>query len=757
MSDLRHQANYAVFFLAFTFWLLMPECLCLAESKNATSLGLNRENIQGAVQGTWNIEAASLTYDQTNQVYVAEGGVLLTSGDRIIQARWAMVDMQKRQAELRGGVFLQYGKNWLKGEHVLWNLDKETGWLDGGLVYFAGNQFYAQGKYITKSGPNQYELKDGFMTSCDPSNSDWKIKYDEMKINLDGFAWATHSSFWVRDIPVFYLPAISLPVQENRQSGFLLPWGGYSNLNGVEAEVPVYWAFREDMDATFYGRYMENRGWMSGIEYRVANPTWGEGIYLFNYLQDQASKEFLLEHGYPYQTSERYWARARHSFELPGGIEGRLDVDYVSDRNFLQEFTKGSVSYDASNRIFREFFGRGILDDNNSLTRESALYLDKHGESTLIGLDFRYWEQLEGSKNEFTLQRLPSLSFNVIPSWIDHTPLYYTLDSSMVDFWSLEGDKGQRLYVDPRVYYPMHWKNYLDIEPSFGVRASSYTVDWDNKSRDEWQGRLVPDVRVDMSTRLNRVYPVNVGDYVAIEHAIRPEIIYEYVPQPMQGDLPRFDRFDDDPSRNALRYGVTSFITGKEVRSDSEGNSVTSYRELARLEVFQLFNIEKPGTEYSFFDFNQNQGFTAVETRIDVMPRRYVMLSYDANVYSDDPDGYHQDVLLTLDDGKGQAVIFDYQFSKGDLPINELSAEFVLKTLPNLYVNTYHDYSFDQGQMYKQGYGIKYLHGCWALGLAYERENSEQRFIVSLDLLGLGNVMGSLGYKGNNSPSSSPF
>ncbi len=757
MRNLRRLAHRIVFFSAVALLLLFPEGSGLADSKSVATLGVNRENIQGAIQGPWNIEAASLTYDQASQVYTAEGAVRITSGDRVIQADWASVDMEKRQAELRGKVFLQYGKNWLKGEHVFWNLDKETGWLDGGLIYFAENQFYARGKSITKSGPNQYELKDGFMTSCDPDNSDWKIRYDEMKVNLDGFAWATQSSFWVKDVPVFYLPAVGLPVQENRQSGFLLPWGGYSNLNGADMEVPFYWAIRPDMDLTFYGRYMSERGWMSGAEYRINNPTWGEGIWLFNYLQDQAGKQFLSDQGYPYQTNERYWARARHSFDLPGDIEGRLDVDYVSDRNFLQEFGKGSVSYDTSNTLFRESFGRGILDDKSSPTRESALYMDKHGESYLVGLDIRYWEQLVGSQNEFTLQRLPALSYSLIPSWVGTSPLYYTVDSSMVNYWSNEADKGQRLDLTPRLYYPMHWKNFLDIEPSIGVRSSGYSVDWQSGSWQQWQGRVAPDVQLDMSTRLNRVYPINFGDYVAVEHSIRPQITYQYVPDPLEGHLPRFDRYDDDPFRNALKYGVTSFLTGKEVRQDSEGNSVTNYREFFRMEVYELFNIEKPGTEDSFFDFNENQGFTTVGTRIDVMPKRFIMLSYDANVYSDDPEGRRQDFLVTLDNGKGQTVRFDYEFSKGDIPINEFSAELVLKTLPNLYLNTYHDYSFDQGQMYKQGYGVKYLHGCWALGVAYERENSDQQVIVSLNLLGLGNVLGSVGYKGGDSSSGSPF
>lgn len=715
-----------------------------ANAQSVSTFGLERDTLMGALQGTWKIEAASISYDQANDTYEAEGNVRVSSMDRLIRADWARVDMEKRQAELRGGVVIQFGKNWLKGDHVIWNLDKETGWVDGGTVYFAENQLYAQSRYLAKVGPTQYTLKEGYLTGCDPEQPDWKVRFDEMKVDLEGVAWASHSSFWVRNVPVLYSPLAVLPVEQKRRTGFLIPWGGYSDLSGFDVEVPFYWAMREDMDATFYGRYLEKRGFMSGIEYRISNRTWGEGVWQFNYLHDNADKSFLERKGYPFQTEDRYWLRARHSIELPYEIEGKINLDFVSDRNFLREFTSGSVSFDSSNAVFRDVFGRGILDDYTSLTRESSIYLEKRWESTLLSLDTRYWQQLDTSIDEFTLQRLPALSFVSLPNHIENTPLYYSWQSSVVNYWRKEGDRGGRLDLYPRVYYPMHWQNYLDFEPSLGLRSTSYYVDWQSDSHDQMQSRLFSDVRLDLSTRLNRVYPVDFGDYVAVEHAIRPEVRYVYVPEPIQGELPLFDRLDENQARHQLRYGFSTFLTAKENRRDREGNLATYYRELARLQIFQLFNLEDPPKRDSLFEFGEEQGFTSVGMRLDIMPKRYITLSYDSNLYSDSPNDHRQDFLLTLDSGRGHALILDYQYRKGQ-PVNELTTQLIMKTLPNLYLSTYHDYSFDQGEMYKQGYGFRYLHGCWSIGVAYERESGDNRVIVSLNLLGLGNVVGSFG------------
>ncbi len=62
-------------------------------------------------------------YDQEKQIYEAEGNVKISSKDRMIEAEYASVNNQTRQADLNGKVTVQYGRNWVKGEHIIWNLD----------------------------------------------------------------------------------------------------------------------------------------------------------------------------------------------------------------------------------------------------------------------------------------------------------------------------------------------------------------------------------------------------------------------------------------------------------------------------------------------------------------------------------------------------------------------------------------------------------------------------------------------------------
>lgn len=148
-----------------------------APPKSPFEEGLNAKTLVGPAQAEWSITADQLSYDEENGKYLAEGHVRIKSVDRIIEADWAELDSDSHKAELRGSVWLVLGRDWIKGEHVFWDLEGQTGWVDGGLAYFAQTNFYIQGARIAKTGTAEYELREGYVTSCDPNDSDWKIRY----------------------------------------------------------------------------------------------------------------------------------------------------------------------------------------------------------------------------------------------------------------------------------------------------------------------------------------------------------------------------------------------------------------------------------------------------------------------------------------------------------------------------------------------------------------------------------------------------
>ncbi len=705
----------------------------------------------GSSKLTWTIDADKVSHDEEKHVYEADGNVKISAQDRMIRADHASVNNETRVADLRGNATVEYGRNWIKGEHIIWNLDTETGWVDSGILFFAENNFFIQGKSISKLGPNEFELKEGFVTSCNPADPDWKIQFNSMTVTVGGTAWTRDASFWARGAPVAYWPLFGMPVETDRQTGFLFPWLGDGTITGYEMELPFFWAIRDDMDATFYAYYMQDRGLMGGIEYRIDNPVWGKGIFQFNFLQDLASPSFLAGIGYPFEAEDRFWFRSRYDVTLPWNIEAKVDLDFISDRNFLNEFTMGSPSSSTTDAIFRQYFGRGFLYDQTSVVRESTIYLEKRDESDLLSLDVRYWQNLAGGQDVITAQKLPAFSYMIIPTWIDGTPLYYTLDSSAVNYWRPEEATEQRLDVYPQVFYPLHWGNYLNVQSSVGFRTDSYALQLQDENSNDFTERTVPDGKVEMSTRLNKEYQVDFMDLKVVQHAIEPEVSYEYATQCLFGNqtTPLIDRLDQDQARNGVRYGFTTFFTGKEVNRDingnpildADGNPTTSYRELIRFRAFQFFNIEPPSVPDPMFE-TQNimqKGWSPVGLRLDFTPKKYITFSYAMDVdLNSQGQGGAQSIWMSLDSGTGQTLALSYQ-EIPNLAVNEFTVFTKIKVYKDIYLNSYQNYSL-AGIMFSQGYGIKYIRGCWGVGAGFQRQGTDNQFIVTLDLLGLGSM-----------------
>lgn len=734
MGKNRFMLRLHFFAISFALICLGPWPLCAQTSASTTS---KNRNFFSQGNAPWTIEAQRLYYDAINRIYQAEGDVRITSENKSIRADWAQVDLEKQEAQLAGSVSIRYGSDWLTGDKVLWHLDTETGWVDGGTVYFSENGFYVTGRNITKRGPDRYHVSRGTLTTCDPTAPDWSIAFTEMDITVDGLGWAKHGRFRLGKVPVFYLPFALFPVNRERQSGFLTPTFGTSSLHGPYVEIPFYWAWRQDMDWTFYANLMEKRGVMLGTEYRIHHEKMGEGIWLLNFLEDQADSSHLQNKGYPFQETDRYWLRARHTMNLPHHLEMFLDVDVVSDRNFLKEFKAGSVSRMETNRAFRQVSQREILNDETVTTRESNLYILRRWDSAVASVDVRYWNQLDRKLDETTLQHLPYVRADMTPSLLGLGSAYYTLGGSAVHYWRPEGETGLRTDVFPALAHPIQWFPYLALEPSLGLRSTLYQADKADKGA-AFESRWVPEARLAASTRLERVY--RPSDTLALQHVVRPDFSYVFIPDIDQDDLPHFDNLDRIGRQNTVLYGFSSFLTAKRTQTLPNGDPYAAYKEWARLGIHQAYLMEEPIPKPPI-ETQPGKRFSDILFSLDLTPERYLNLSYDVTYspYENRANLHNLSVWLTSLRGDSAQVTYRY---RQDMAVDEIIGNMHVQVHPSLSLYALYDYSFDKQESFKQTYGVQYRHGCWGIRLSYREEASEKEVSLALILVGLGRIGG---------------
>jgi len=111
------------------------------------------------------------------------------------------------------------------------------------------------------------------------------LEAEKIKINSEeewGEIW--NAKLRVADIPVFYIPYMTVPVSDKRKTGFLYPSFSTSTTNGFEVSAPYYWNIAPEYDLTFTPNYMTNRGLFTKTEFRYLAGEAQNGRLNFEYL-----------------------------------------------------------------------------------------------------------------------------------------------------------------------------------------------------------------------------------------------------------------------------------------------------------------------------------------------------------------------------------------------------------------------------------------------------------------------------------------
>ncbi len=204
------------------------------------------------------IVADNLAYDNDRDVYLAQGSVVITYGDSVLTAASVEYNRKNNLATAEGGVLLKMAEDSLQGDKIVVNVEDKTGTAYNSKAFYARNHFYIKGDKIEKTGESTYSIEQPVATTCDGDSPAWQLIGSKMKVTVEGYGWVTHARLVTKGTPVFYTPIIAFPAKTKRQTGFLLPHLAYSrDKDGVDVEIPFFWAINPQLDATLYSRYIE--------------------------------------------------------------------------------------------------------------------------------------------------------------------------------------------------------------------------------------------------------------------------------------------------------------------------------------------------------------------------------------------------------------------------------------------------------------------------------------------------------------------
>jgi len=735
--------------------------LCLLLNSSSLFAGdlLTRRGLLDDDTIPWNITANSLTYNEKEGTYLAEGDVVITKAGQTLFTQRAEFNVKTGIARVSGGLRLDTEGDVVSGKEGTFNLNTQTGEIVDAALFLRANHYYIRGSHMQKVGEDTYLVQECTLTTCDGAHPGWTITGSEVKVTIEGYGTVKNSAFRVKGLPIIYVPYMIFPAKTKRQSGLLPPRVGYSTLNGGEFEIPFYWAISDQTDATFYGRYMTRRGYMQGVEFRYIEDDKSKGALEFDILSDQektkdmTDKDLLEISPFARTNSTRYWLRGWADQDLPLNVAARLDADYVSDQDYLREFEEKLFGFSSREDLAEE--SKRPFQEKRSPTRRSALRLSRDGESySLQGIGSYYQPVEDPAVNKKMEEPVGGLNFTLLPEQIRRLPIFFNIESNYDYVWSDEANRGHSISISPQVNFPFWMGPYVQFEPSFSYTYNGLWAKDNQGSKDnEYQTSYEAGAR--LATNAERVYDLQWFNAKKLRHKISPVLTYLYRGYHTNGDetpwfspvdrggyeSPWFDSIhqddDEDESRNRIAFALENFLDAR--FEDRKGN--VTYHQWGTFKLYQGYDIDHPKQD------DEDRHFTPLMGELIVRPFSFLDLrgsaGWDHYDHTFSRSTLSGGLSVSRAGGRTDSYEVNYQYYKyaqdGQTNINFRAN-----------VNLVHGFSvgasfqrdMEAGQTISTAGWAGYQGQCWGLKLGAAKEDGDTRAMVLISLVGLGDTGG---------------
>ena len=697
------------------------------------------------------IEANSLSYDNERDVYSAEGNVVITYGDGVLTAASVEFDRKNNLATAEGDAFLKMAKDTLKGDKIIVNVEDKTGVAYNSQVFYAQNHFYIKGDKIEKTGENSYHIEKPLATTCDGNDPAWQVAGSEMNVTIDGYGWVNNARMLTKGVPVLYTPIIAFPAKTTRQTGFLIPYLSYSKDNGVDVEIPFFWAINPQMDATFYSRYIAKSGFKEGVEFRYFAGDKSFGKLYGDYLEDNKHITETISDtiNRDWQESHRRWSfMANHQTNFDRDFYIRTDLYRVSDSWYFRDFNANNYYLTHYAGTEEDPFRKVPFQGNESLRfLESSARVFKGWNNYNVMARVSSIDDFAVNNNDRTLQKYPEVIFTGIKQPLFSTPVYFQFAGNYDYFYRGEGAKGHYADFMPTISLPLNISSYAKITPQLTVRELYWDRDDNDATSENRSGsRTVYNAGLTVSSRLSRVFNVNILTWDKVQHEIKPEILYSYIPSVQQGNIPDYmpktsSLLDSVSSlnignsnvlmgQNAVAWSLTNTVTAR--MKDKTGNN--SYLEFLRFKLFQIYDINEAKKDMTDATMDRRP-MSDIGMELDLKPHKYFSFSA-RNQYSPYSGWTEMNYDLGISDWRGDKLSFGYRYTLNSIEgVNMDLRAVITEHLSGKLVVALDRFN---NQTVENTIGLVYKEQCWSVGIDYTKTYNDERIVLKMSLAGLG-------------------
>ena len=669
-----------------------------------------------------------------NARYEIDRTLFLEGDVRIRQGGFQVTGSEARYSQQEGAVSVQgplvsRGEGFLlTGENA--NYDVYSGRLDINTATFLlhGPEMRGRAGSLSRISEEQVVIADGFLTTCGPSQNDWAIVASDIRLDrAQGFGTAKHVRLEVLDVPVFYWPWASFPIDDRRKSGFLYPQFGSSSAgSGGFLAVPYYFNLAPHYDATLTPQYIHGRGLFNEVEGRYLSSL-GETTLQLGYIGNDSA--FQEEN--PGESGERWALDATTRAAFGRGWRGYGDFSVVSDEDYLSDLNrsleinqathlqrKGGVTYRSDKQYFDAY-----LNDYQTIS------------DRLAGVDKPY-------------AQLPEVIYagqtgaGIVEANLESQYTVFYRDNEALT--GLDRANGQRFRARPELALPMR-ALWGFSRPSVSVDYTRYNLD-DYVLGDGSFDRTVPVAEWDNGLyfdRQSRLFDV------PYNQTLEPRLYYAWADaDPDQNDIPDFDtdlqtfRFEQlfrpDRFTGGDRVGDANQLT---VALTSRFNDLLTGAERARFSIGQVQYFEdREVTLFGEGAGTRSRSPLAGEVVLNPLDTLEIRSSGLWDPDTGDTEEGRSQLTFHSTDYRYLASV-GHTYSRGELEQSDIAAVFPVTDRVSLIGRWVYDSNLDRtvGSLA----GLEYNNCCWSVQVVHQNyltddRELDSRILFQIQLKGLG-------------------
>tara|TARA_Y100001956_G_scaffold81606_1_gene99662 strand:- start:3741 stop:6056 length:2316 start_codon:yes stop_codon:yes gene_type:complete len=440
-----------------------------------------------------------------------KGDVVVVQGNKRFQADQVTLHQKENIIVAEGNVAFSDGTVKSTSDKVTNHLNTENITLENTKYKFLCEPGRGDAVYIAKTGKAVYEIEDGSITSCPEGDNAWTMKASGIEVDQnEEVATFYNPRFEVLDVPVFYVPYLTVPIGDTRKTGFLYPTASYGSSDGLELEIPFYWNIAANYDLETTIKYMQQRGTQLNSKFRYLT-TFGEGEIDAEYLPND--RKFT-------EKGDRWGFQYKHDGIYQQSWKFNIDYSQVSDVDY---FT------DVDSSI-------GSREDGQLVQEGKVQYRASNWDATLLTRDF----QVLTESDNLPYHILPQLKLNY------YAPeLWRYLDFDVISHITrfdteAEGKpSATRVHIEPGFTVPIGttWGSWTTEARLLGTYYQQDLTDVSDNELEESVARVMPEVRSLAGVVLER-------DTIIMDNytqTLEPQVQYLYIPEVDQNNIANYD------------------------------------------------------------------------------------------------------------------------------------------------------------------------------------------------------------------------